>query len=69
MSKGFSLHPMNRLILVSLLCFTPLAAQSGHVVHYDLKMQELNPSFPPNSEVTWTLPRPAPATLSISRAD
>jgi acetamidase/formamidase len=32
---------MNRLILVSLLCLTPLAAQSGHVVHYDLKMQEL----------------------------
>jgi len=28
MSKGFSPHPMNRLILVSLLCFAPLSAQS-----------------------------------------
>ena len=28
MSKGFSPQPMNRLILVSLLCFAPLSAQS-----------------------------------------
>jgi acetamidase/formamidase len=33
---------MNRLSLFSLLCLAPIAAaQSSHIVHYDLKMREL----------------------------
>ena len=42
MSKRILTAPMNRPTLLSLLCFASLAAaQSSHVVHYDLKMQDL----------------------------